>query len=57
MADPITPKQLADELGVPARTIRRWLRAQGWQDIPYSRWQLTPEQADQVRERFGSSGR
>lgn len=52
MTDPITPKQLAAELGVTPRTIRRWLRDQGWQSVPYARWELTPEQADQVRARF-----
>ena len=52
MDDPITPKDLAEELGVEPRTIRQWLRDQGWQSVPYSRWELTPEQAAQVRARF-----
>ena len=52
MTDPITPKQLAAELGVAPRTIRQWLREQGWQSVPYARWKLTREQADQVRARF-----
>ena len=30
MTDPITPKQLAAELGVAPRTIRQWLRDHGW---------------------------
>ena len=53
MQEPITPNELAKELGVAPRTIRRWLRDQGWQSTPYTRWRLTPEQADQVRARFG----
>ncbi|MBB6626085.1 putative DNA-binding transcriptional regulator [Nocardioides sp. KIGAM211] len=52
MTGPITPKGLAAELGVAARTIRQWLRDQGWQSVPYTRWELTQEQAEQVRTRF-----
>ncbi|GGD16998.1 YfeC-like transcriptional regulator [Nocardioides daphniae] len=52
MTEPITPQQLARDLGVSDRTIRQWLRAQGWQSVPYARWQLTTEQAAQVREHF-----
>ena len=51
MTEPITPKQLAAELGVAPTTIRQWLRDQGWQSVPYARWELTQEQADQVRAR------
>lgn len=54
MAEGITPKQLAVELGVAPRTIRQWLRDQGWQSVPYSRWELTKDQADQVRARFSA---
>ena len=49
----VTPKQLAAELGVTPRTIRQWLRDQGWQSVPYARWQLTEEQDAQVRAHFG----
>lgn len=52
--EPTTPKQLATELGVAPRTIRHWLRQQGWQTVPYARWELTEEQAEQVRTRFSS---
>lgn len=48
----LTPKQLAVELGVSVKTVRAWLRDQGWQSVPYARWHLTPEQAAQVREWF-----
>jgi uncharacterized protein YjcR len=52
MSEPITPKQLSAELGVSDRAIRQWLRDQGWQSVPYARWELTPEQAQQVRAHF-----
>lgn len=55
--DTVTPRELAKELEVSARTIRQWMRDQGWQSAPYTRWHLTPEQASQVRVHFGSSGR
>lgn len=44
MTEPITPKQLSAELGVSDRAIRQWLRDQGWQSVPYARWELTPHQ-------------
>ena len=42
MTEPITPKELSAELGISDRAIRRWLRDQGWQSVPYARWELTP---------------
>lgn len=51
-AEPVTPKELAAELGVTPRTIRQWLRDQGWQGLPYARWELTRDQAEHVRVRF-----
>lgn len=54
MTEPITPKQLSVELSVSDRAIRRWLRAQGWQSVPYTRWELTPDQAAKVRAHFQS---
>ena len=50
--DLLTPKQLAAELGVTDRAVRQWLRLQGWQSMPYARWQLTPSQAALVRDHF-----
>lgn len=50
--DTMTPRELAKELGVSDRAIRRWLREQGWQSVPYARWHLTPEQARQVKDHF-----
>lgn len=52
MTEPITPTKLSTELSVSPRTIRQWLRDQGWQSAPYRRWELNQEQADQVRKRF-----
>jgi uncharacterized protein YjcR len=52
MAETITPRELAKELGLSARTIRGWLRAQGWQSQPYTRWHLTADQAKLVRAHF-----
>jgi uncharacterized protein YjcR len=52
MTESITPRELAAELGVSDRTIRQWLRDQGWQSVPYARWELTPDQAEQVRDHF-----
>lgn len=48
----VTPADLARELGVSPRTIRKWLREQGWQSVPYTRWRLSPEQAAEVRKHF-----
>ena len=50
----VTPKELAAELGVSDRAIRRWLRKQGWQSVRYTRWQLTLDQAQKVRAHFKS---
>jgi len=52
MTEPITPKQLSAELGVSDRAIRQWLRDQGWQNVPYARWELTPHQVQRVRAHF-----
>jgi len=52
MGTTITPTDLARELGLSPRTIRQWLRDQGWQSVPYARWELTQDQAQQVREHF-----
>jgi predicted site-specific integrase-resolvase len=51
----VTPKQLAADLPVPAKTIRSWLRSSGFRpDVEKgARWLLTDEQAKLVRERFG----
>ncbi|WP_148612656.1 YfeC-like transcriptional regulator [Nocardioides rubriscoriae] len=56
MDDFVTPRQLAEELGLSDRTVRQWLRDQGWQGVPYTRWRLTEEQAAQVRNHFRRLG-
>ena len=60
MTGPITPRQqLSAELGMSDRAIRQWLRDQGWQSVPYARWELTPEQAEHpvlALPRCGQSG-
>ncbi len=53
-APSVTPRELAAELAVSDKTIRQWLRDQGWQSVPHTRWRLTPERANQVRRVFGS---
>lgn len=52
MPEGITPAELARELGLSPRTVRAWLRAQGWQAVPYARWHLSEDQARQVRQHF-----
>lgn len=52
--DAVTPRELSAELGVSDRRTRAWLREQGWQAVPYTRWRLTAEQAAQVRAHFRS---
>jgi uncharacterized protein YjcR len=52
MSDTVTPAELSKELGITPRTIRQWLRDQGWQSVPYSRWHPTRNQADAVRAHF-----
>lgn len=54
MTEPITPKQLSAELGVSDRAVRQWLRDRGWQSVPYTRWELTSDQAAEVRAHFRS---
>lgn len=55
--DVVTPKQLAADLPVTAKTIRSWLRRSGFRpDVEKgARWLLTSEQANLVRERFTPS--
>ncbi|HZL06996.1 MAG TPA: YfeC-like transcriptional regulator [Coriobacteriia bacterium] len=48
----MTPQELARELGISAKTLRQWLRDQGWQSVRYSRWHLSPDQAAQARRHF-----
>lgn len=54
MNQTVTPTELARELGVSAKSIRQWLRVQGWQSSPYARWRLSADQAAQVRKHFAA---
>jgi hypothetical protein len=48
----MTPAELAVELGVDPKALRRWLRQQ-WPPLhPHSRWDVTVEQAQAARARF-----
>ncbi|GIL37611.1 hypothetical protein PDTK01_36860 [Phycicoccus sp. DTK01] len=55
MSDDVTPKQLAAELEITDRAVRRWLRQQGWQSMPYARWHLSKDRADKVRTHFAGN--
>ena len=53
----VTPKDLANELGVDQRAIRVFLRKKYGLLPPFvSRWKLEPSRAEGVRERFRSPG-
>jgi hypothetical protein len=56
MDDEITPKDLARQLGVDAKAIRRFLRSKyGVLRRPFvNRWHLTETQVAEVRERFAA---
>lgn len=57
MSEPITPRELALELGVPAKTIRDFLRGEYGLLTPrgLKRWELTGDQAATVRAHFAHS--
>jgi hypothetical protein len=46
------PADLARELSVDAKRIRRWLRGEYPDHRKHDPWHLTAEQADAVRRRF-----
>lgn len=56
MADFVTPRDLAHELGVSQKDIREYLRQQYGllADRDETRWQLDVNQAESVREHFQS---
>jgi len=52
----ITPTDLARQLGVAPRRIRKYLREQHAVDhMHFARWELTVEQATDVRAHFGDA--
>jgi hypothetical protein len=54
MADTITPKALAEEIGIDAKVLRAYLRANFTRDAEAKNtsWIITPEAADAAREKF-----
>lgn len=48
----MTPDELAQELGVPAKTLRAWLRRTWPQEVPGRRWNLDENQAGIAREKY-----
>jgi phage antirepressor YoqD-like protein len=50
----ITPKALADELGIDAKRLRGWLRANHTRDaaVKNTTWAIDAEAADAARARF-----
>ncbi|HEY4225779.1 MAG TPA: hypothetical protein VGM70_08200 [Pseudolysinimonas sp.] len=53
--DPITVRDLAQELAVSPKTVRAWMRLQHWRSSVElgQPWLLAPEQSDLVRAHFG----
>lgn len=49
MVEAVTPRELAQGLGVSARAVRKWLRDQLWQTVRFRQVHLTAEQAAQAR--------
>ncbi|MCP2030347.1 hypothetical protein L1277_000411 [Okibacterium sp. HSC-33S16] len=49
------PEKLAVELGVPAKSLRRWARAEGWRvaDEKARAWSFTSEQARVLHQLAG----
>lgn len=54
----LSVRELAHELGVFPTTMRAWMRRQGWRSLVDhgQPWLLNPDQAAQLRGRFGGSG-
>lgn len=42
MTQPIIRSRFSPELAVSDKASRQSLRDQGWQSVPYARWDLTP---------------
>ncbi len=57
MSEPTTPRELAQELGVSAKSIRDYLRNEYGLLAPrgLKRWELTGDQAATVRAHFAHS--
>lgn len=53
----MTPAELAAELGVDPKIVRRWLRQNWPRGTRVGRWNVTTEQASLARTRFPENGR
>lgn len=51
----MTPDELAHELGIPAKTLRAWLRRTWPQAVPGSRWHLDADQVVRAREKYAGA--
>lgn len=52
---PVTPTQLADELDIDPKRLRRWLRSQWTGPGQGGAWDLTPEQVSLARQHFAGT--
>lgn len=54
LSDDLTVQALAAELQVPAKTMRAWMRRQGWRSLVERGhpWVLSPEQSASLRAQF-----
>lgn len=54
MSDALTPKVLADEIGVDAKSLRGFLRKNFTRtnEVKNTSWIITPEAADAARKHF-----
>jgi hypothetical protein len=54
VSDPLRVRDLAEKLGISPKTMRAWMRTQGWRSLVEhgQPWLLTPEQAELLREHF-----
>jgi hypothetical protein len=53
----ITPRELANSLGISPKTLRQWLRHNWPPAVAGARWELTDEQIDLARKRWPTGGR
>jgi hypothetical protein len=54
---PLSVRELAAELGTSSKTMRAWMRRQGWRSAVElgQPWLITPQQAADLRDRFGGT--
>ena len=56
-ASPLTPKALAEEIGIDAKVLRSFLRKEFARapEVKNQSWIVTPEAADAAREKFAKN--